>query len=177
MAGTTIDLSKPVTSTPEPQVTPEMIAKLQTASRVRSGAGWFLWIGILSVINSVILLTGGNWRFIFGLGVTQIVDYVAKPLGAGGAFADAIINGIIVAVLVLLYSFSRKGARWAFVVGMVLYAGDALIMGLLRDMFAFGFHVLALVYIWKGFKAAGELATMQAREQTARFAMSASTSK
>ncbi len=41
---------------------------------VKSGANWFVWIAILSIINSVIVTMNGNLNFIIGLGITQIVD-------------------------------------------------------------------------------------------------------
>jgi len=48
--------------------------KLRVEQQLKGGASWFVWIAALSVINSVILLSGGTWSFIFGLGITQIVD-------------------------------------------------------------------------------------------------------
>jgi len=48
-------------------------------NQVRSGASWFFWIAGLSVINAVILLAGGSWNFLIGLGITQFVS----ALGTG----------------------------------------------------------------------------------------------
>ena len=50
--------------------------KLKIESKFKSGASWFFWIAGLSIINSIILLAGGQWNFIVGLGVTQIIDVI-----------------------------------------------------------------------------------------------------
>jgi hypothetical protein len=44
--------------------------------------------------------------------------------------------------------------RWAFVLGMTLYAGDGLLLLRARDYLAVGFHVFALYAIYSGYKAA-----------------------
>ncbi|MGI8656220.1 MAG: hypothetical protein ACR2LC_13505 [Pyrinomonadaceae bacterium] len=45
-----------------------------------SGANWFFWIAALSMINSVVLLMNGQWNFLAGLGITQLIDGIAIAL-------------------------------------------------------------------------------------------------
>src|SRR5216117_2936789 len=40
-------------------------------AQLKSGASWFYWIAGLSLINSIVAFTGGQWAFLFGLGITQ----------------------------------------------------------------------------------------------------------
>lgn len=47
---------------------------IQSMSIVKNGANWFYWIAALSLINTVILMSGGSVSFLFGLGTTQIID-------------------------------------------------------------------------------------------------------
>src|SRR3989441_3490956 len=49
----------------------------------RNGAQWFYWIAGLSLINAAIAFAGQEWRFILGLGVTQVVQELAKAGGGG----------------------------------------------------------------------------------------------
>src|SRR5215467_594743 len=73
-------------------------------ARTQSGANWFFWIAGLSLVNSVILMVGGKWSFLAGLGVTQIIDALAgalsDKLGAGATafalFLDLCAAGVIV---------------------------------------------------------------------------------
>src|SRR5574340_77246 len=51
-----------------PRKRPDLMA------RHLNGANWFYWIAGLSVVNSVIVLFGGAWYFLVGLGATQFVD-------------------------------------------------------------------------------------------------------
>jgi hypothetical protein len=47
----------------------------------KKGANWFYWIGILSLINTYIIWSDGRWRFIFGLGTTDVLNAILLPLG------------------------------------------------------------------------------------------------
>jgi hypothetical protein len=136
-------------------------ARLELEGRARSGAGWFYWIAGLSVINSVILMSGGEWSFIFGLGMTQIVDAVASGLGPTGVVLQFIINAFIVGVFVFFGYFARKHHKWAFLVGMGVYAVDGLIFVLAGDFLGVGFHVFALFLIFNGMKASDQLREQQ----------------
>jgi hypothetical protein len=40
-------------------------------------ASWFLWVAGLSMVNSVLAASGAELHFLFGLGITSIVDAVA----------------------------------------------------------------------------------------------------
>ena len=56
----------------------EMKKQMMTESRLKKGAGWFFWIAGLSILNSIIGLTGGGVNFILGLGLSQIIDAIAS---------------------------------------------------------------------------------------------------
>jgi len=53
--------------------------------RALSGANWFFWIAALSIVNSVIFLSGADLAFVVGLGVTQIANgimmVIAEDMG------------------------------------------------------------------------------------------------
>ena len=61
----------------------QMQLELKLESQFQRGANWFLWIAGTSIINSIIILTGGQWHLVIGLGITQIFDEVAIHLAAG----------------------------------------------------------------------------------------------
>jgi hypothetical protein len=80
---------------------------------------------------------------------------------------DLIINGIVAGVFVLFWQFARKGQKWAFVVGMVLYAADGLLLVLLKDILSVAFHAYALYRISGGLKALPVLQRAEAATQMA----------
>ena len=130
------------------------VSKMVTAARARAGAKWFYWIAGLSMINSIVVMTGGNFHFVVGLGITSVVDAVAKRLGSRGSVLDIVINGCMAGVFVLFGTFALKMQRWAFVVGMALYAIDGLLLLSVRDILGVAFHAYVLFALYRGFTAA-----------------------
>jgi hypothetical protein len=124
------------------------------AAQLKSGASWFYWIAALSLINSIVALTGSNWRFVIGLGVTQISDAVGQAFGGGGKFAALVVAIIAAGIFILCGIFANKRQLWAFIVGMILFTLDAVISLLISDWIGLGFHAFALFFIFRGFNAA-----------------------
>ena len=133
-------------------------------ARVTSGANWFYWIAALSLVNSVIVMAEGEWSFIVGLGVTQIVDWVSIVIAEEAPEWKTIVT--VVAILANLVTvticgsfgfFANRKHVWAFWVGMVLYALDGLLILLVGDILSFGFHVFALWCIFSGLRALQEI--------------------
>ncbi len=147
--------------TPQPSLTNLVEQKLRAERVVKSGAGWFLTIAILSIVNSVLAMSGAGMRFIFGLGLAEFVDALAHQAGQSGLALDLIINGFVAGVFVLFWNFGRKGERWAFVVGMALYVVDALVMLYFKDILAVAFHAYALYRIYTGMSGIPALQKLQ----------------
>jgi hypothetical protein len=137
------------------------IQKLRVEQMVKAGAGWFLWIACLSIVNSIIGMAGGGVHFIVGLGLTQVVDIIAHRVGSSGIVLDLIINGFVVGTFVLFWNFAKKGQSWAFIIGMALYALDALLLITFKDVFSVAFHAYALFRIYHGLKAAPTLERLE----------------
>jgi hypothetical protein len=156
-----------------PAVSPAVMQRMEQqynlTRQFTSGANWFYWIAGLSVINTVIMLSGGSMSFVAGLGLTQLVDSVVLMLVQDATAEVALILRVInlvidlgaVALFVFFGFFARKGHRWAFVVGMVFYFFDALIFLLGPDYFGLAFHALALWFLWGGLKAIGALKMLE----------------
>ncbi|HEY7540615.1 MAG TPA: hypothetical protein VIF11_10770 [Methylomirabilota bacterium] len=121
----------------------------------RSGGQWFYWIAGLSLVNAAIGFAGGEWRFVLGLGTTQVVQEVAQ---AGSASMQAGLVGLtVVACFAILGQRAVLGHGWAFVLGMTLYALDGGVFLLIRDWAGAGFHAFALLMITRGYVASRRL--------------------
>lgn len=145
--------------------------RLHLEQRVRSGASWFHWIAGLSILNSIIQLSGGNWHFIFGLGITSIVDALAANLGQAGVVLDLIINVFIAGVFVIFGVFANKLKSGAFITGMVLYGLDGLLSLLAQDWLGLAFHAFALYSMWRGIAALKELKSFNEQAGAAQGAV------
>jgi hypothetical protein len=141
----------------------------QLHARGTSGAGWFYWIAALSLVNSVILLSGGDRHFVVGLGVTLVADVVAKEVANQNPEIATVAKGIafgfdlFVAAIVCLFGWlSRRPILPIFVVGMILYLLDGLIYLLAGEWMSVGFHAFVLLGMWSGFSAYREMKQIKA---------------
>jgi hypothetical protein len=135
--------------------------KLRAENIIKAGASWFLWVAGLSIVNSVLSLSGAGFRFIFGLGIAQIVDELAHQAGSSGFALDLIINGLVAGIFVVFWNFARQGQNWAFLVGMGLYAVDGLILITFKDFLGVAFHGYVLFRIYSAMKLVPVLHRLQ----------------
>ncbi len=127
-------------------------------TRVKSGASWFYWIAALSIINSIIYLSGSDVAFLSGLGFTQLTDSFVDIAIENGA--PSMLKGVAVAfnfALVAMFGFfgyyAGRGSSVVFGIGIVIYLLDGLLLLLLGVLFSAGFHAFALIFIIRGFLA------------------------
>jgi hypothetical protein len=156
----------PLTSTVELQT--EM-QKQALERRRKNGASWFYWVAGLSVINSAILMSGGGMAFMFGLGITQLVDAFAMR-GSGGQPGVLPIGALAVDVLLagaiaIVGYFAFRGHTSAYISGMVLYTLDGLVVLLAGAYLSAGFHLFVLWGMWRGLEAHRALSRLSPADQ------------
>jgi len=134
----------------------ESVEQQQLERRRRIGARWFYWVAGISLVNAVVALAGQHWRFIVGLGTTQVVNGLAARTGHGWAPA-ILLDLLLIGGFVLLGYLALQRQHWAFPVGIGVYALDGLIFLAARHWVGLAFHVFVLIMIGKGFQAARQL--------------------
>jgi hypothetical protein len=152
-------LNAPINQPAQKGTISQIEEKIKLENAIKSGASNFYWIAALSLINSFVILVGGNWSFFIGLGITQLVDgifmTITKSVGNGSTSTIQIIGFIIniffSGIFVVFGIFAHKQKKWAFITGMVLYALDSLIFLFVLDFFSIGFHIFILFGIFTGF--------------------------
>jgi len=129
---------------------------LRLQQTAKSGANWFMWIAALSGFNSISLRLDLGFGFLAGLGVTQLVDVLGAAFGPG---ADAVAMVINLMAIGLFIAAGRLALRHpaVYVVGMVAYLLDAVPLLVFKDFLGAGFHLFALLFMFKGFQAARSL--------------------
>jgi hypothetical protein len=133
--------------------------------RMRRGAGWFLTIGLLSGVNAVLQIFDAKIRFIFGLGITQVVDAVAHKMGQGGTIVMIVVDGLFILMLILCSRWAKTGSQGAFLGGMIAYALDGVLLVVFSMWLDAAVHAYALWMIWQGYSASREFAQMQQAAQ------------
>ncbi len=68
--------------------------------RMQRGAGWFLTIALLSGVNTLLQAFDAKIRFIFGLGITQVVDAIAHRSAQSGMIMMLVVDGLFIVMLV-----------------------------------------------------------------------------
>jgi hypothetical protein len=138
---------------------PEQVAveRYKAEQMLKSTAGWFWWIGALSLVNSFLASSGKQFTFTFGLGVSQIGD---TWMAGDSAILEQI--GIFLSYgfpgLFFLLAWLTKHTEVALPIGVGLYTADALLFLFAQDWLGLGFHAFALVLIGSGWRAYRKLA-------------------
>lgn len=135
--------------------------RLPVILRMRRGAGWFLTIALLSGVNSLLQIFDAKIRFIFGLGITQVVDAIGHGAGQNGMFITIAVDGVFILMLILCSRWAKAGSQGAFLGGMIAYAVDGVLLLVFNVWLDAAVHAYALYMIWQGYAAARELAQMQ----------------
>ncbi len=136
-------------------------AQIQIENQFKSGASWFFWIAGLSLVNSAALFSGSSWHFIIGLSITQFIDAVAKSIH--GPYAPAFLTVALMmdlgfaSLFVLLGIWAKQKSGTAFILGIILYGFDTVMLLFIGSIIGIIFHVLALVFIFRGYQSLRKL--------------------
>jgi len=128
-------------------------ARHVTRTSVLHGADWFIWLAVLSVINSLIVYFYNTPNTPIALGITQWVDGTTTAFNSTMTMSALAINLLIAGALAMFGLLARRGSDIAFVVGIFVYVIDAFLMIGMKDFFGFGFHLLGLFFLVKGLLA------------------------
>jgi hypothetical protein len=133
-------------------------------SQRNNGISWFYWITGLSLINTLVNYSDWSYSFIVGLWYTQLIDSIA--LGSRDSGSLIMATALFFASLLVSGFFALSGhmtefdKRWWYLTAMILYFIDIFIYFYLQDFVGIGFHIFALVYIYKWYIAHTELLKM-----------------
>lgn len=148
----------------------DVIERMKLEARCQSGARWFYWIAALSLITSIVALSGSHFGFIVSLGITQLVDALANRMASeGGSVAKVVaivFDVLVVGLFALVGYFASKKLAGVFIAGMVIYLLDALLFLVARDWLGIAFHAFALYSIFGGYQACVKLNALE-RESAA----------
>lgn len=149
-------MENPQQPSPFPQSQPINPQPLNKKSSSSDGPGTFYYIAGISLLNSILIVF--KISFYGSLGITTLISGIGLYLaGYNGGTMSFIINGIafainaVIAGIVAGFGYlSGKGHAWAYVVGMITYTVDALIMLWIGDWIEVLIHIYVLYLLWKG---------------------------
>jgi len=129
----------------------EIRTEQKERGKIKNTANWFLIIAVLSVLNTISLTMQLNFRLIFGLGITQVIDGVIYRTTNSFNFYNIITSILISSVFVVFWFFARKEKKWAFVIGTIVYGIDTLLFLMVDDLMSVGFHIFVISGIIAGY--------------------------
>ncbi len=126
--------------------------------QILRGANWFYWIAGLSLVNLGAIATGANFRFIIGLGFSEMLGGWAKEMvassGSNGAIMTACVGGVALATFFAACGwFARRPSMVAFIIGIAVFALDTAVFFLASDWIGVAFHAYAIYCLWRGVTA------------------------
>jgi hypothetical protein len=122
----------------------------------RDNANYFFWAAGLAAISSGLLPV--RVSFLINIGAFDLLSTYGGPLE--DIHPLELYGGVVVtslAILVGLGFAARRGHRWAFLVGILLYAADMIALMVMFSLWAFGVHAFFVFKWFQGQKALKDL--------------------
>lgn len=117
---------------------------LKQQASIKTGASNISFIGFASVVNILLAVFQVGVFFPVGLYYPILIAEQFPSLAL-----ELLIGGT--AVFALLFFFlgrkAKLGNEWAFNIALLLYAGDSIIAGILKDWIGLGLHGLIAFYL------------------------------
>lgn len=158
---------------PAPSPSQSEILKAQLTQQAKKSAKNFYWIAALSFVNSIITAFGGEFYLVMGMASTLLVDYFAVGMADEAPELKLVFTGIALVISLVISGITAlfgylavKGKRWAFIVGMVFYSIDTLIMLAFQEWKGVLIHLFFLYALFTGVRALGQLKKMEPQAQT-----------
>ncbi|MGE5404955.1 MAG: hypothetical protein ACM3PP_08445 [Candidatus Saccharibacteria bacterium] len=117
-------------------------------------ANWFLGIAVLAIVSCWALVYKGDTTTALNLGVTRIVNDIWAARGPGLTMAVTAFFSVIYMIIGLA---ARKKKSPAFVIGLLIYALDAVALMRYSDYLSLIFHALVLFNLYWGLSACRSL--------------------
>lgn len=124
------------------------------AREMRLGANWFLWVSIASVVHSLIVFFFAVPGMSFGLGMNHYIDNNVTLASFDGKNVGGLLINLAIAGIFAGFGYlARRGNDVAFIVGMLLYVFDLVVVLGYSDFWGAGIHFVVLFFLFKGLLA------------------------
>lgn len=124
-----------------------------SATHAQKSGNVFFLIACLSILNTFLAMSGTPVALALGLGVTRMFDAFLRQGGSLGPVLA--VNALVAGVFVLIGLFARKGSSAALLIGLILYAGDTVLLamdGVLLQIPSLIVHAIFLLSIFRSYR-------------------------
>ena len=124
---------------------------------ISGGTSWFLWIGIISALNIIAVIFRQNVNFVSGLGINYgilgIMDGIRRASGIDLMSLGCVLSFLVSGLFIWIWRKSKQQNKNYYLTGLIIYGLDTLFFLFLKQWYGLGFHVLALLGLYSGYKA------------------------
>lgn len=146
----------------EPQAILPQVNATETVSideDIKRNSYWFHWKAGFTLINSILILAGIDWQFFIGLTIPQFLHGFLIGITELEPDANLVPFHLVVFLVALIGSgltsfFGYKagqGKKWAFILGIVIFAFDGILYLLTLSVFGILIHGYAIYLLSKGY--------------------------
>jgi hypothetical protein len=100
------------------------VRRIDTSVQVRKAGALFYYIAAISLINTLLALVSAKYAMAMGLGTMRAFDASSQAQITAVLVTNALIAGIFFAIGM----FARKGSSVAFLIGILLYGLDLVLL-------------------------------------------------
>ena len=131
--------------------------KTKQSKQISGGISWFLWIGILSALNIIAVIFQQNISFVTGLGLNYgilgIMDGFRRVTGIDVMPFGFCLSFLVSGLIIWIWRKSKQENKNYYLTGLIIYGLDTLIFLFTKQWYSLGFHILALLGLYYGYKA------------------------
>lgn len=113
----------------------------------RDDANYFFWAAGLAALGTGLLPV--QITFAVNIGAIDLLRAYGTQFGVGGIGLH-LAAGLWILVTLSLGAAARKGQRWAFLAGILIYAADMIALIMMFSIWAFGVHAFFLFKWFEG---------------------------
>lgn len=121
----------------------------------RTNANFFFWAAGFAALGTGLLPI--RFGLLVNVGVVDLLQLYGGSLGPFYGLTLLMTATLWVGSLIVMGFAARRGYRWVFVFGVVMYGLDSIALMLTLSMWALGVHAFYIFKWFEGFRALKEL--------------------
>ncbi len=129
-------------------------------AEAKSAADTFFWAAGLATLGVGLLPI--RFNLFVSIGAIDLLTFYGRPLGSLYGLVLYAAAAMWVLWLIAFGFAGRRGYRWAFWGGIILYSADMITLIITFSIWAFGVHSYFVYRWWQGQKALQDLNELQA---------------
>ncbi|MCL2131772.1 MAG: hypothetical protein FWH36_04890 [Lentimicrobiaceae bacterium] len=136
--------------------TDKLKEQVKKENRLQGHTAWFLCISILSIVNSILIISQQTVHFPIGLGINEILlgimSGIQKITGTDLMGISFFLSLLMPALFFWIWLKSKEKNKNVYLAGIIIYGADALFMLWCKYWIGTAFHAFVLLGLCAGYR-------------------------